>query len=117
MLTDFPGQADRFVKAGLSFGPSIRARLIDRYVEQHEGQRADRGFAAGRIERTIQKGSPDVRLAQPDRPHGRPGQQAGLVPEFVRALEHFNSLADGLRAGFVHVLAAQLAIHARPEAT
>jgi hypothetical protein len=77
MLTDFPGQADRFVKAGLSLGPSIRARLIGRYVEQHEGQRADRGFAAGHVERTIQKGSPDVRLA------------------------HFDSLADGRRAGFV----------------
>jgi hypothetical protein len=100
-LTGFPGQADRFVKAGLSLGPSIRAHLIDCDVEQHEGQRADRGFAAGRIERTIQQGSPDVRLAQPDRPHGRPGQQAGIVAEFVRALEHFDRLADGRRAGFV----------------
>ena len=44
---------------------------------------------------------PDVRLAQPDRAHGRPGEQAGIVAKFVRALEHFDGCADRGRAGLV----------------
>ena len=101
ILTGFPGQSDRFVKTGLSLGPSIRARLIGRYVEHQEGQRADRGLAASRVERTIKECPPGVRFAQPDRPHGRPGQQPGLIPEFVRALEHVDSRADSRRARLV----------------
>ena len=101
MLTGFPGQADRLVKPGLGLGPPVRGRLIDRHVAQQEGQRAHRGCAARGLERAVGERPSGVRLAQPDRAHGGPGEQPGVVAEFVRALEHFDRRADRGRAGLV----------------
>ena len=66
VLSGFPGQADRFMKPGLGLGPSVRSRLIDRHVAQQQGQHADRGCAARRLERAVSKRPADVCLAQPD---------------------------------------------------
>jgi hypothetical protein len=88
VLAGFPGQGDRLVETGLRFGPPVRRRLIDRHVAEYEGQHADRGLAARGVERAVGEGPAGVRLAQPDRAHGRPGEQARIVAQFVGPLEH-----------------------------
>jgi hypothetical protein len=100
MLAGFPGHTDRLVEPGLRFGPSVRRRLVDRHVAEHEGQHADRGLAPRRVERPVGQRPAGVRLAQPDRAHRRPGEQARIVAQFVGPLEPLDRGADLGRAVF-----------------
>src|SRR4249920_548196 len=51
-LAGLAGEADRFMKAGLRFGPLVGGGLVDCHVRQHERQDADGGGAPGDVERS-----------------------------------------------------------------
>ena len=86
------------MKPGLGLGPAVGSGLNERHVSQHERQNADRGLAARHGERAVGQRLPGVRLPEPQRSHGGPGEQARVIAEFVGVLQYLDRRADGRRA-------------------
>src|SRR5690242_20991833 len=94
-LTGLPGEVNRFVETSLRFGPSVGGCLIKRHVGQHKRQHTDGGLAARHGQCPVGKLPPDVRLPQPYRAHGCPGEQTGIVAELIGVFQHLDRGADG----------------------